>query len=145
MKENAGCYDYPDCSEEPCQHGGTCTEGPDGCEELSVDQEIVMVDCYTCTCAYGWTGFDCEIDEDECKAGKKFTEGKCEGGTDIPVIADLLCKGDATAFDAGWGNCLTYADSNKEYCDQDKDKNTGLRASGVCPECGVCQAVMKVR
>ena len=26
-----------------------------------------MVDCYTCTCAYGWTGFDCEIDEDECK------------------------------------------------------------------------------
>ena len=57
-KENAGCYDYPDCSEEPCQHGGTCTEGPDGCEELN-DQELVMVDCYTCTCVCGWTGFDC--------------------------------------------------------------------------------------
>ena len=41
---SCGCYDYPDCSEEPCQHGGTCTEGPDGCEELN-DQELVMVDC----------------------------------------------------------------------------------------------------
>ena len=45
LKENAGCYDYPaDCSEQPCQHGGTCSEGPDGCEELNVEQEDVMVD-----------------------------------------------------------------------------------------------------
>ena len=52
LKENAGCYDYPDCSEEPCQHGGTCTEGPDGCEELNVEQEDVMVDRYSSICAY---------------------------------------------------------------------------------------------
>ena len=53
LKENAGCYDYPaDCSEQPCQHGGTCSEGPDGCEELNVEQEDVMVDRYSSICAY---------------------------------------------------------------------------------------------
>jgi len=40
---------------------------------------------------------------------------------------------------------LTYADSNKEYCDQDFDKISGARASEVCQECGACLAVMKVR
>merc|ERR1711998_676810 len=65
-RENPGCCDYHDCGEEPCQNGATCNEGNPGCQETDADGNIVIGDCYTCTCAYGWTGFDCEIDENEC-------------------------------------------------------------------------------
>ena len=41
------CYntDIDDCDPDPCQNGGTCTDG---------------VDSYTCTCVTGFTGTDCD-------------------------------------------------------------------------------------
>ena len=42
------CY-FPDidhCTTKPCQNGGTCEDG---------------LTSYTCTCAVGWEGTDCDI------------------------------------------------------------------------------------
>ena len=36
--------DIDNCNSEPCQNGGSCTDGPD---------------TYTCTCMLGWEGGDC--------------------------------------------------------------------------------------
>ncbi len=35
-----------DCASQPCQNGGTCTDG---------------VDAYTCACAAGYEGTNCEV------------------------------------------------------------------------------------
>ena len=37
--------DIDDCKPNPCEHGGTCTDG---------------VNSYTCECADGYTGVNCE-------------------------------------------------------------------------------------
>jgi Notch-like protein len=42
--------DIDDCSPDPCQYGATCSDD---------------VDSYTCTCAAGYTGTNCDI-------GKKY-------------------------------------------------------------------------
>jgi len=42
-----------DCSPNPCQNGGTCVDG---------------VNSYTCTCATGWTGTNCETMTCPCEA-----------------------------------------------------------------------------
>lgn len=43
-------------------------------------------------------------------------------------------------FDAGYGQCATYAagEPNAPYCDQDTDLVTADVASAACVECGVC-------
>ena len=40
--------DVNDCSPNPCQNGGTCTDG---------------VNSYTCSCAAGFTGDNCRTSE----------------------------------------------------------------------------------
>merc|ERR1719267_395826 len=35
--------------------------------------EHTMVDCFTCTCAPGWSGFTCEKDENECACNLGWT------------------------------------------------------------------------
>ena len=40
--------DIDDCSPNPCQNGGACTDG---------------VNSYQCTCAAGYTGTNCETSE----------------------------------------------------------------------------------
>jgi len=128
--EGAGCYDYPDCSEEPCQHGGTCSEGPDGCEETNSDGDVVMVDCYSCTCAYGWTGFDCEIDENECTTSEEgayntlgetcHDEAFC---TNTPGSFECACN-------AGWtGDGITCIDA-------DDCEFSPCAHGGTCYDCG---------
>ena len=37
--------DIDDCEPNPCEHGGTCTDGADS---------------YTCECVDGYTGVDCQ-------------------------------------------------------------------------------------
>jgi len=126
----SGCYDWPDCASTPCQHGGTCTEGPDGCEEVNIDGDVVMVDCYTCTCSYGWTGFDCEIDENECtnsEEGDYITltetchdEAFC---TNTPGSFECACN-------AGWtGDGITCIDA-------DDCEFSPCAHGGTCYDCG---------
>lgn len=60
------------------------------------------------------------------------------------VQCQQQCKGDSKTWNAGWGDCQTYAKKpNSNHCEIDKDsswtlKNAGLSASEVCPECGMC-------
>eukprot|EP00931_Biecheleriopsis_adriatica_P091759 TRINITY_DN6563_c0_g1_i5.p1 TRINITY_DN6563_c0_g1~~TRINITY_DN6563_c0_g1_i5.p1 ORF type:complete len:879 (+),score=166.14 TRINITY_DN6563_c0_g1_i5:131-2767(+) len=55
-----------------------------------------------------------------------------------------LCKGEKQEFDAGWGDCSTYAwdheYSNHFFCKWDVDASMGLSAQQVCPECEKCDA-----
>ena len=53
--------------------------------------------------------------------------------------AQQLCVETDTPFNAGFGECSTYAEGlgNNSFCDQDVDSN-GILAQDACAECGVC-------
>jgi len=53
--------------------------------------------------------------------------------------AETPCVETSAPFDAGFGDCSTYADgfANNAFCDQDVDSN-GILAQDACVECGVC-------
>jgi len=127
---NAGCYDQPDCASAPCMHGGSCTEGPDGCEEINVDGDVVMVDCYECACAYGWTGFNCEIDENECgdsEEGDYLTvKDECHDQafcTNVPGTYECSCN-------AGWTG------DGRTCIDADDCEFSPCAHGGTCYDCG---------
>ena len=44
--------DINECAGDPCLNGGTCTDG---------------VNSYTCSCAAGFTGKDCETSESQIR------------------------------------------------------------------------------
>jgi Notch-like protein len=54
-----------DCASNPCQHGGTCTDGVGG---------------YTCTCVPGYDGTNCENDIDDCASNPCQNDGVCQDG-----------------------------------------------------------------
>ncbi|CAH1252798.1 SNED1 [Branchiostoma lanceolatum] len=47
----ATCTDIDECASSPCQNGGACTD---------------LHNSYSCTCAVGWEGENCELDKNEC-------------------------------------------------------------------------------
>ncbi|MFT3771512.1 MAG: calcium-binding EGF-like domain-containing protein [Minicystis sp.] len=74
---NAGqCQNIDDCASNPCQNGGTCTDG---------------VNSYTCACPAGFTGTNCDINIDEC-ASNPCVHGTCTDG-----VNSYTC-----ACDSGW-------------------------------------------
>ena len=60
-----------ECSPNPCQNGGNCTDG---------------INSYTCTCVPGYNGTDCETNIDECSPNPYQNGGNC---TDL--INDYNC------------------------------------------------------
>lgn len=58
----------------------------------------------------------------------------------LPGAAAVYCQGNRLTWDAGYGDCTTYAsgESNNGYCSQ--DSIGGLSAAQVCVECGECYA-----
>ena len=56
-------------------------------------------------------------------------------------VDPAFCILGETPFDAGFGDCSTYAEGliNNSFCDQDVDSN-GVVAEDACAECGVCVA-----
>ncbi len=70
------CWDgeinVDDCAPNPCQNGGTCTDG---------------VNSYTCACPAGWTGTNCELDVDDCAANPCQNGGTCTDGANSYTCA----------------------------------------------------------
>ena len=63
--------DIDECSPDPCQNGGTCTDG---------------INSYNCSCIVGYTGNSCETNMDDC------SPNPCQnGGTCADKINDYNC------------------------------------------------------
>lgn len=96
------CYTVPPtdyCAEDPCQNDGTCVNGDEG---------------YTCECAPGFTGSDCELEIDEC------ADDPCVNGDCTDQVAGYACA------------CLPgYEGSNCET-------NTNECALSPCDNGGIC-------
>lgn len=62
----ANCQDNVDyCLQyAPCQNQANCTDGKE-------------VNEYSCTCASGWTGRNCDVDIDECQLGYCQNNATC--------------------------------------------------------------------
>lgn len=54
--------DDNECASGPCQHGGTCTD---------------RFNEYSCQCAPGWEGDNCEINVNECQSSPCVNGGSC--------------------------------------------------------------------
>lgn len=82
-------------------------------------------------------------DRPEPAVGELDTSGNI---TNTSVYSYGPCQGNATAFDAGYGNCASYSPgyrsslflSNYLWCNDEYDTKQGLYASEACSECGSC-------
>jgi len=132
----AGCYDIDDCSKDntlPCQNGGTCSEGLPGCWD---DVAKKSVECYSCKCVVGWSGTNCEEDEDECNDSMAGGE---EQKTKTPLapcnnVPSATCVNTAGSYgcrcNLGWtGDGLVCVDAND--CEFSPCSH-----GGTCVDCG---------
>jgi hypothetical protein len=109
------CYSLPDnhCADSPCRNGGTCENGWSG---------------YTCHCAPGFTGTDCEVDIDDCAGAPCQNGGTCSDET-----AGYSC---ACAAGFTGSNCET----NIDECATRPCQNDGVCEDGVADRTCHCDA-----
>uniref|UniRef100_A0A914W5G6 Uncharacterized protein n=1 Tax=Plectus sambesii TaxID=2011161 RepID=A0A914W5G6_9BILA len=73
------------CSYAPCLNDGTCENG-------------LLIGLYTCYCAAGYTGTDCDEEVDECDSGPCLNNGECTDGfnsyncTCLPAFSGTNCE-----------------------------------------------------
>ena len=65
----------PLCDSLPCQHNGSCENGPDS-------------DTYECTCTYPWTGVNCDTEINFCANGTECQNG----GTCLSTSDGFICQ-----------------------------------------------------
>ena len=94
------------------QNGGTCLDG---------------VNSYTCVCAPGFTGGNCEIDIEECANNPCGAHATCIDG-----INTFTCK-----CDAGFGNCDANDANGCETNTNADPKNCGS-CGAPCPATNLC-------
>ncbi|KAL9970142.1 hypothetical protein ACROYT_G022469 [Oculina patagonica] len=99
-----------DCSPNPCQHGGNCTD---------------KVNDYNCTCVVGYRGKDCEINIADCAGSPCQNNGRCTdlvndyNCTCIPGYTGKNCTQDSFLwylFPAGASRVYGYdTENNKSF------------------------------
>ncbi|XP_035685536.1 cartilage intermediate layer protein 2-like [Branchiostoma floridae] len=131
-------YDIDECASDPCNNGGTCTDRVNG---------------YTCDCAEGYEGDNCETDTDECASGPCNNGGTCTDGvngytcdcaagyegdsceTDTDECASDPCNNGGTCTDGVNGyTCDCAAGYEGDNCETDIDEC----ASDPCENGGTC-------
>jgi len=120
-----------------CAECGVCV---DACSDTGVPFNAGFGDCSTYAEGLINNGFcDQDVDSNGILAQDACAEcGVCELAVTTPVAPE--CVVTDTQFNAGFGECSTYAEGliNNGFCDQDVDAN-GILAQDACAECGVCQ------
>ena len=137
--------------EVPCVNGGSCTD---------------LVNAYACQCAPGFSGFNCEINEDECAPNPCQNGGECTDGdnsyscdcpegfggldceTDYDECLSNTCLNGGTCLDNPGGfECLCQegfegplCQYNINECDPDPCQNGGLCSDGVASFTCDCQS-----
>jgi hypothetical protein len=101
------------CQDSPCRNGGTCLFRPFQRSGLPA---------YSCHCARGWAGLQCNVDLDECASFPCQNEGVCKESSSDPNVPNgqFICE-----CVEGWtGNTCT---NDVDEC-----------ASTPCPDGGRC-------
>jgi hypothetical protein len=86
------------CSSNPCQHGSTCINGNNG---------------YVCTCAPGFSGYNCETDINECGSQPCQNGGTCIDHVNsfscqcLSGFSGALCQNDINECATNNGGCDT--------------------------------------
>jgi len=134
-----GCYDQRDCPEakyawqgdftSPCKHSGNCVELADGC----LNDGGSVSNCYKCDCweySVGWSGYDCEKDENECEDSDQGEYATSLNSCDENAMCTNTMGSYACACNQGWtGDGLACVDAND--CEF-----SPCAHGGTCVDCG---------
>lgn len=131
---------------EVCQDNATCTDTGEACQfPFVVDIGNGPRTFTSCTSEFGdgtysWCATVLPFPQDPDYGWAKCVPCDAAGTTRSPRVN--VCAGDADTFDAGFGDCSTYAPnpggmSNFPYCHVDS-RSDDLLPQQVCPQCGLC-------
>jgi len=155
------------CEHSSLNRGSSTLCTGSACSETECCMPKATCETYTGTCGspalkFGsskvCTGAANTCDEDTCCAPQRTCasyQGICHRKPDntpcdgISCTFDECCEecvGNRLTFNAGWGNCLTYAQiigdtsgaTNFDWCAADIDSTTGTVGTRICPECLQC-------
>ena len=124
-------------AQDACAECGVCVEAP-ACVDTGVPFDAGFGDCSTYAEGLTNNGF-CSTDVDS--NGVVAQDACAECGLCVEAVPSLEtpCVETDAPFDAGFGDCSTYAEglTNNGFCSTDVDSN-GVVAQDACAECGVC-------
>eukprot|EP01043_Picozoa_sp_COSAG02_P012130 COSAG02_NODE_462_length_21838_cov_17.900501_3_plen_4662_part_00 len=91
------CGDVDECTSSPCQNSGAC---------LDSTIATIAVDDYTCVCADGWGGEECEVDIDECSSAPCQNGATCYESSIVPAYT--ISSSSVANFAGPFEGCKMY-------------------------------------